>query len=131
MRAVTAALRASVKSAVVTRPLPSAFSVSTLGLAIRPVSSAAAGAGAGSAGRFPPSVPEAGSRSELDAIGQRNGPFPAAAELHVQSTRLPLPRWRTTTLPAPSATVIVHASELESRAWNRTSPPRRPDTTGE
>jgi hypothetical protein len=52
------------------------------------------------------------------------------ADGHVQSTVRPLPFAEATVWPVVSATVTVHASTPERRAWKRTSPPNAPATVG-
>src|SRR5262249_19697935 len=96
---------------------------------------AGAGTGAGAGvpllfGSLPPNVPDAGRTSLAEPIVHENGPLPAAAELHVQSTTCDLPDFCATTFPRPSFTVTVHGSDAERRAWKRTSCPSAPLTTG-
>ena len=87
---VSCASRESAKSIAVTRPVPSAFRVRTLGLAVSPlIRFAGGGTGGGTgvgAGSFPPSVPVAGRTSFPEAIVQTNGPLPAEPEFQLQST---------------------------------------------
>ena len=84
------------------------------------------GMGVGVTGVEPPSVPCAGKTFAPASMRQRNGPFPAFAELHVQSTSAVRPLPRPTTLPATVVTVTVHGSDEESRPWKRIGPPRAP-----
>ena len=62
---------------------------------------------------------------------QRNGPLPALAEFHVQSTSIARPAPLATTLPLGVVTVIVHGSVEESRPWKRIGPPSAPDAATE
>src|SRR5207247_3678330 len=112
--------------------VPSALSVRTLGLAVRPLirfAGGGAGTGAGTgagAGSFPPSVPVAGRTSLPDAIAQANGPLPAPDEFQLQSTSWEVPALLATTVPAAFFTVTVHGKADVRRAWTRTAPPRTP-----
>ena len=120
--------------------MPSALSVRTLGLAVRPVIrlaagggggvGAGAGGGTGGGASLPPIVPAAGSTSLPEEIVHTNGPLPADAELHVQSTICDVPDLWATTVPFASFTVTVHGSDEERRDWKRTSCPTAPLTTG-
>ena len=118
----------SVNETVAVSPLPSAFGVITLGLATRFVSENVAGGGGGPAPGTP-SVPVA--TLIPGALIVHEYPPLAPVESHVQSTRAPRPVPVATGLPSLSTTVTVHASEEESRAWNRIGPPSEPITVGE
>ena len=84
----------------------------------------------GGTGRLMPIVPVAAS-APGELIVQVKRPLPATSELQVQSTIEPVPAPDATTWPSWSATVTVHGSADETRAWKRTDPPSTPDTVGE
>src|SRR5204862_8261969 len=128
-----ATTRAGAESVNDTLAVPVAAGVgpTTAGETVSFESVGGAGGGGGAGGVIVPNEPVAGRTAAPAAIVHANGPFPARAELHVQSTTVPVPAARATTFAFASVTVTVQGRDAESRAWKRMLAPSLPLTTGE